>query len=59
MDGQILKGMTIREIIAIFKKMYDADVSLTLISKVTEVVKEHVTEWQNRQLYPLFILTVW
>ncbi|EHQ1051620.1 IS256 family transposase [Salmonella enterica] len=60
MDSQILslyaKGMTTREIVATFKEMYDADVSPTLISKVTDAVKEQVTEWQNRQmdaLYPI------
>ncbi|WP_407906965.1 transposase [Escherichia coli] len=44
MDNQILslyaKGMTTREIVATFKEMYDADVSPTLISKVTGAVKE-------------------
>ncbi|HAK8205196.1 TPA: IS256 family transposase [Salmonella enterica] len=60
MDSQILslyaKGMTTLEIVATFKEMYDADVSPTLISKVTDAVKEQVTEWQNRQpdaLYPI------
>lgn len=54
MDSQILslyaKGMTTREIVATFKEMYDADVSPTLISKVTDAVKEQVQEWQNRPL---------
>lgn len=58
MDSQILslyaKGMTTREIVATFKEMYDADVSPTLISKVTDAVKEQVTEWQNRQLDVLY-----
>lgn len=58
MDSQILslyaKGMTIREIVATFKEMYDADVSPALISKVTNAVKEQVTEWQNRQLDALY-----
>ncbi|EJW4862196.1 IS256 family transposase [Salmonella enterica] len=58
MDSQILslyaKGMTTREIVATFKEIYDADVSPTLISKVTDAVKEQVTEWQNRQLDPLY-----
>ncbi|WP_080198900.1 IS256 family transposase [Salmonella enterica] len=58
MDSQILslyaKGMTTREIVAIFKEMYDADVSPSLISKVTDAVKERVTEWQNRQLDALY-----
>lgn len=42
-----------------FKEMYDADVSPTLISKVTDAVKEQVTEWQNRPLdaiYPIVYL---
>ncbi len=54
MDDQILslyaKGMTNREIVAFFKEMYDADVSASLISKVTDAVIEQVTEWQNRAL---------
>ena len=58
MDSQILslyaKGMTTREIVATFKEMYDADVSPSLISKVTDAVKEQVTEWQNRQLDALY-----
>lgn len=40
MDSQILslyaKGMTTREIVGTFKEMYDADVSPSLISKVTD-----------------------
>ena len=52
MDSQILalyaKGMTTREIVETFKEMYDADVSATLISKVTDAVKEQVVEWQTR-----------
>ncbi len=58
MDSQILslcaKGMTTREIVATFKEMYDSDVSPTLISKVTDAVKEQVTEWQNRQMDTLY-----
>lgn len=58
MDSQILslyaKGMTTREIVATFKEMYDADVSATLISKVTDAVKEQVVEWQNRPLDALY-----
>lgn len=54
MDSQILslyaKGMTTREIAATFKEMYDADVSPILISKVTDAVKEQISEWQNWQL---------
>lgn len=58
MDSQILslcaKGMTIREIVATFKEMYDSDVSPTLIYKVTDAVKEQVIEWQNRQMDTLY-----
>src|SRR5690606_40520945 len=53
-DDQILclyaKGMTTREIVAAFKEMYGAEVSPTLISKVTEAVIEQVIEWQSRPL---------
>lgn len=63
MDDKILslyaKGMTTREIVATFKEMYDADVSPTLISKVTDAVLELVIEWQSRPLnevYPIVYL---
>lgn len=63
MDDQILvlyaKGMTTREIVGFFKEMYDADVSATLISRVTEAVMERVNEWQSRPLeavYPIVYL---
>ncbi len=58
MDSQILslyaKGMTTRDIVATFKEMYDADVSPTLISKVTDAVIDQVTQWQNRPLDALY-----
>lgn len=53
------KGMTTREIVAAFREMYDADVSPTLISKVTNAVMEQVVEWQSRPLdavYPIVYL---
>ncbi len=63
MDEQILalysKGMTNREIVQFFKEMYDADVSASLISRVTDSVIERVSEWQNRPLdrmYPVVYL---
>ncbi len=63
MDNQILalyaKGMSTRDIVDAFKEMYDADVSATLVSKVTEQVMETVTEWQSRPLdavYPIVYL---
>jgi len=63
MDDKILslyaKGMTTREIVATFKEMYGADVSATLISKVTDAVIDQVVEWQSRPLdsvYPIVYL---
>jgi putative transposase len=53
------KGMTTREIVETFKEMYDANVSPTLISKVTNAVIEQVVEWQSRPLdavYPIIYL---
>jgi transposase-like protein len=62
-DDQILalyaKGMTTRDIVAVFEEMYGAEVSPTLISKVTESVLERVLEWQSRSLdevYPIVYL---
>jgi transposase-like protein len=63
MDDKILslyaKGMTTREIVATFEEMYDADVSPSLISRVTDSVLEQVVEWQSRPLdavYPIVYL---
>ena len=63
MDDQILtlyaKGLSTREIVDTFKEMYDADVSATLVSKVTERVLEQITSWQARPLdavYPIVYL---
>ena len=63
MDSQILtlyaKGLSTREIVGAFKEMYDADVSATLISQVTDSVIEQITDWQARPLnaiYPIVYL---
>ena len=63
MDDQVLtlyaKGMTPREITQVFKEMYGADVSPTLVSKITERVIDDVTRWQARPLdaiYPIVYL---
>jgi putative transposase len=48
------QGMTTREIVTTFKDLYDADISATLISKVTEAVIEQVVEWQSRPLDPVY-----
>lgn len=63
MDDQFLtlyaKGLSARNIVDAFKEMYDADVSATLISKVTERVLDDIYEWQSRPLdavYPIVYL---
>lgn len=53
------KGMMTREIVATFEEMYGAEVSPSLISKVTDAVIEQVIEWQSRPLdavYPIVYL---
>ncbi|PKQ72142.1 hypothetical protein AOX56_07315 [Aeromonas sobria] len=37
-----------------FKEMYDADISATLVSNVTERVIKQVHEWKKRPLDPLY-----
>jgi transposase-like protein len=63
MDENIMflyaQGRTTREIVDTFKEMYGADVSTSLISKITDAVIEHVIEWQSRPLeavYPIVYL---
>ena len=63
MDDKVLflyaQGMSTREIVSTFKEMYGADVSASLISKVTDAVIERVIEWQSRPLdavYPIVYL---
>jgi len=62
-DAQILalyaKGMTTRDIADAFKEMYGAEVSHSLISKVTEAVIDEINAWQARPLdsvYPILYL---
>lgn len=62
-DDQILclyaKGLTTRQIVDAFAEMYGAEVSATLVSKVTERVIEQIGEWQSRPLdglYPIVYL---
>ena len=63
MDDKILwlyaQGLTTREIVASFKEWYGADVSPTLISRVTDAVLDTVIEWQSRpldEIYPIVYL---
>ena len=60
MDNKILslyaKGMNTRDILDTFQEMYGADISSTLVSKVTESVLEKVIQWRARPLdevYPI------
>ncbi len=62
-DNQILslyaKGMSTRDIVSTFKEMYDADISATLVSNVTQAVITQATEWRNRpldEIYPIVYL---
>lgn len=62
-DDQILalyaRGMTTRDIADAFYEMYDAEVSHSVIAKVTDAVIEQVKTWQNRplnRLYPILYL---
>jgi putative transposase len=62
-DDKILslyaRGMTVREIQSHLEEMYDAEVSPTLISSVTDAVIEEVKAWQARPLdalYPIVYL---
>ncbi len=53
------RGMTNREIQGHLLEIYGAEVSPSLISKVTDAVLDEVTAWQNRELaavYPIVYL---
>ena len=53
------RGMTTRDISDALHEMYGADVSHSLIGKVTDAVYEEVQTWQNRpleSLYPILYL---
>ncbi len=60
MDDKIIflyaQGMTTREIVTTVKEMYGADVSATLIPKVTDAVIEQVIEWQSRPLDAVYLI---
>ena len=62
-DDKILsmyaRGMSTREITGRLEEIYGVEVSPTLISHVTDAVKEEVTAWQNRPIdavYPILYL---
>ncbi|MEW4363836.1 transposase, partial [Aliikangiella maris] len=58
MDDKILhlysQGLSTREIVKSFEEMYGAEVSASLISRVTNAVIEQVVEWQSRPLDPVY-----
>jgi transposase-like protein len=58
MDEKILwlyaQGMSTREIVQAFDEWYGADISPTLISRVTNSVIDKVIEWQSRPLDPIY-----
>ena len=58
MDDKILwlyaQGMSTREIVAAFDEWYGAEISPTLVSRVTNAVIEQVIEWQSRPLDPIY-----
>jgi transposase-like protein len=63
MDDKILflyaQGMSTREIVVAFQEFYGADISASLVSKVTDAVIDKVVEWQSRPLdavYPIVYL---
>jgi putative transposase len=44
------RGMTVRDIRAHLREIYDVDVSPDLISRVTDAVVDELAEWQSRPL---------
>jgi transposase-like protein len=63
MDDKILwlyaQGMSTRDIVNAFDEWYGADISPTLVSRVTDAVIDQVIEWQSRPLdaiYPIVYL---
>ena len=53
------RGMSVRDIQAYFSEAYGAEVSPTLISRITDSIAADVEEWRNRRLervYPILYL---
>jgi putative transposase len=53
------RGLTTRDITAHLAEVYGAEVSPALVSKVTDVIADEVTSWQNRPLdecYPILYI---
>ncbi|WP_117234563.1 IS256 family transposase [Vibrio maerlii] len=63
MDDKILwlyaQGMSTRDIVSAFDEWYGAEISPSLVSRVTNAVIEEIVEWQSRPLdaiYPIVYL---
>lgn len=63
LDAQVLslysKGMTVRDIQEHVSELYGTEISIDLISRITDAVLEEVTEWRNRPLdkvYPILFI---
>jgi putative transposase len=52
--GLYAQGMSTREIVQAFDEWCVADISPTLISRVTNAVIDKVVEWQSRPLDPIY-----
>jgi len=57
-DGQIIslyaRGLSVRDVQAHLRQMYQVEVSPDLISRVTDAVHEDVLAWRNRPLEPVY-----
>ncbi|CAG6391166.1 transposase [Actinacidiphila cocklensis] len=55
------RGMTTRDISTHLKEVYGSEVSPALVSKITDVVADEITSWQNQPLddgrFPLVVAT--
>jgi len=49
-------GMSLRDISAKFKDMYDTDISATTLSAITDKIIPAIQEWQNRPLEELYCI---
>jgi len=56
--GLYSHGMSLRDISAHIKEMYDTDISAATLSSITDKIIPLVKEWQNRPLDPLYCI-VW
>ena len=59
-DAQILsryaKGMSTRDIVLTFKELYDADISATLASNVTQAIITHSSMWVIKNVRRLLVI---